>query len=298
MTTTTYDWREDMKQAGALKDQSESNNKAAGERLWTACKIAVAEWVNGDNGDNGEALYAEFVESYGSKRKGECSKMRTVALAVRDNGLVAGEWRNLGAAYKEAQRLTKTVVEESIEDDAAESATAAAAAAAPKSTSTPEGAALIVLSKGVDEAARLLLDALGAEDEAAHRALLRAVSNEIAGRVKPKAKAAPKAGPKAGAVESNGTDTPVKATPVKAKAKPVKAEGEGAPVKATPVKATPVKAKPVKAAPIKAKPVESEDLFDELSDLDDDTTAVEAAPVKAKATPVKAKPVKRPIKRG
>lgn len=267
-----YDWRDDMRKAGELKDRAAHNNKAAGARLWRACQAGITEWLPTAADDmGGESIYGEFLEAYGESRKGDCSKMKTVAVAVRDHGLAVEVFDNLSKAYAEARRLTKTVAEEAAEDAVAEKTIEALAAEAPHSASTPENAAKILLAKGLDEAARLLVDTLGAENYDAHRALVRALTHEVAGRVKAKTKTV-KGGPKAGAVEVTGDEeaaTPKaratvkdgaskpKAAPVKAeKAAPVKAE-KAAPVKAAPVKAAPVKAAPVKAAPVKAAPVKA-----------------------------------------
>lgn len=237
--TKPYDWREDMKKAGQLKDRATTSNRQAGERLWKACKAGIAEWMpTGSDDVSGEALYKEFIEAYGESRKGDCSKMKTVALAARNHGLLLGAFENLSKAYAEARRLTQTVQNEADEDNAAEQAVEAIAAEAPSTASTPANAAKIVLATGVDEAARLLLDALngpsGENNVAAHRAFLRAVSSEIAGRVKPKVSAV-KDEPKEGAEQAKVTPTKAKAAP---KTAPTKAKPKAAPTKATPKAAT------------------------------------------------------------
>lgn len=288
----SYDWREDMRKAGALKDRAAGANKQASERLWRACKAGVSEWLPESGNDaSAEGLYSEFIKAYGESRKGDCSKMKSVALAAKDHGLVLSQFPNLSKAYAEARRLTQTVKQEKADDEAADKAVEALAAEAPNTASTPENAAKIVLAKGVDEAARLLLDALGVDNAAAHRALLRAMSNEIAGRVKPKASTT-KAGPKAGAVQvKGGAKSTPKAAPAKAatKAKPV-AKKAAAQTKAVPVSKS--KGDPNKRAlpTAKAAPV------DETPGV-----AVESNIAAVKAKPV-AKPrgvVKRPaVKRG
>lgn len=237
----------------------QKNNKAASALLWQGAQAAIEDWLpNSDNDVSAENLYNEAKAALGGEhRKGDASKIRAVAGAVKTKGLLLSLYPNLYKAYTEAQRLTTTVAKEKAEDEAAEKAVAGIDA--PKSSSTPEGAALIVLSKGLDEAARLLLDALGASNEAAHRSFMRAISQEIAGRVKPKAASTVKAGPKAGATQAK-TGTAVKPT-VKAKAAPVKAKAAPVQTKAAPVKATKaapvVKGRPVavKGRPVVAKPV-------------------------------------------
>jgi hypothetical protein len=155
------------------------------------------------------------------------------------------DFSSLSKAYSAASKLSpKARKAQDDEDKAADEAVSAIVA--PKSSSSPEGAAKIVLSKGVDEAARLLLDELGKENLAAHRAFMRAVSQEIAGRIpkpapkvaKPKAAkkgkakaakktAAKKAAPKAAATKAKPVPVAArvgtKAKPVAVKAKPVKA---------------------------------------------------------------------------
>lgn len=244
--TKPYDWRDDMRKAGELKDRAAHNNKAAGARLWRACQAGITEWLPGAADDaQGENLYGEFLEAYGESRKGDCSKMKTVALAVKDHGLVLSAFENLSKAYAEARRLTQTVQREAAEDEAADKAVESLAADAPHTASTAESAAKIVLSKGLDEAARLLLDTLGADNHEAHRALVRALSAEVAGRVKPKPKTVVDA-PKEGAEQVSGDNKPAKpkakianasdkpktkAAPVAKKAAPVKTGTKAAPVK-------------------------------------------------------------------
>lgn len=263
-TTATFEqgsWQATLHASEAKRVQGTKFTKQAGVLLWKGAKDAIESWLLIADVDAGaEALAAEAQTALGGKhRKGDASKIKTVALAVKNNGLdVNGtnakgkKIENLSMAYAEAVRLTKTVQAEQEEDDAAEAAIAALDA--PNSASTPENAAKIVLSKGVDEAARLLLDALGATNEAAHRSLMRAISSEIAGRVKPKVSTT-QAGPKAGATQAKPGGT-AKATAkagdgaAKAKAKPVSAS-KGDPNK----KALPPKAKPVAAPAKKAMPV-------------------------------------------
>lgn len=271
-TPTAYDWREDMKKAGSEKDKSAKYNKQAGARLWKACKAGISEWLPNSSDDaNGETLYGEFIEAYGTTRKGDCSKMKTVAMTVKSHGLVLDEYENLSKAYAAAIKMTKTAKAETAEDDAADEAIRDIASSVSDTPDTPEGAARLVLAKGVDEAARLLLDALGVDNTPAHRALLRAVNHEMTGRTKPAPKKEVTDAPKDGAEQASTA----KATTAKAKAAPAKAKPKAAPVapakqakpvavsaskgdpnkKALPPKAAPAKAAPVKAAPVKAAPV-------------------------------------------
>lgn len=289
MSNTT--WQDILTKSAALHNKSAEDKKKSATLLWTGAKTGITEWLPGSDEDvSAEVFQSTVMGILGKSRKGDVSKIKTVALAVKNNGLdldakittgtKAGQplYPSLTKAYEEARRLTQTVAKEAAEDDAADAAVASIAADAPNSTSTPEGAAKIVLAKGLDEAARLLLDALGPDNEAAHRSFLRAVSAEVAGRVKPKTQPKAAAGPKAGATQAK-TGTPAKAAP--AKAQPTKAK----PVSAAARKASAAladKAAEKGVAPIqKAKPVGNID------------AVRAAAPLAAtKATPV----VKRPAR--
>lgn len=258
-TDTVYDkgsWQSTLQRAGSLFDKSAGERKRATALLWTGAQSGIEDWLpNASDDVNAENLYSEVIGILGKSRKGDASKIKTVALAVKNHGLVVSVYPNLSKAYAEARRLTQTVAQEKSEDAAADKAVEAAAANAPKSSSTPEGAALILIAQGMDELARLLLDALGATNDAAHRALMRAISQEIAGRVKPKASAA-KAGPKAGATQAKAPkpgSTPKAAAP--AASTKAKQAAPAAPVAvAKPV--VPVKGKPVavKGKPVAVKP--------------------------------------------
>jgi hypothetical protein len=311
-TSTEYNWREDMKKAGELKDRAATNNKQASARLWRAAQAGITEWIpNADDDVSGENLYNEFISAYGESRKGDCSKMKTVALAVLNNGLTMGEFDNLSKAYAEARRLTQTVKTEKAEDVAADEAVTKIAETAPKSSSKPEGAAMIVLAKGVDEAARLLLDALGADNTPAHRSLMRAISQEIAGRTKPEPKVKKTAETKEGATKAKVSPAPkagaTKAKPASAKAKAAEAtlaeKAAAAGVTGTP-KAKPAKAKSVKAepAPVEDEPIDDlddiednieDDFFNDEVDEDFVDDEVDQTPAPAKAKPVVRRPVRR-----
>lgn len=230
-------WQDSLNRSASLLERSTKARKQASSLLWTGAITGIEEWLADTSEDvNAEGLYGQVLDILGAKRKGDASKIKTVAIAAKKHGLVLGVYDNLSKAYAEATRLTKTVKTEAAEDDAAEKAVQALAA--PNSTSTVEGAALILLSKGIDGAVVALLDALGANNEAAHRAMLRSFSTEIAARVQA---AKPKPAPKAPAAPKAGATV--------AKAKPA---GDGA----TKAKAAPAKAKPAtKAAPVaKAAP--------------------------------------------
>lgn len=237
-------WQHDLHESSTLLDRAGKAKTRASGLLWNGATEGINEWLPNSSDDvNGEALYSLVIEALGTARKGDASKIKTVALAVRNNGLVLSTFPNLSKAYAEATRLTKTVQVQKDEDDAAEKAIESIEA--PKTTGSIEGAAALLLSKGLDGAVVAILDALGANNEAAHRAFMRAVSTEVAARVQAaKPKPAPKAGPKAGAKQSTGK-APAKATikdgSAKAKPAPVSASKGDPNRKALPPKA---KAKP------------------------------------------------------
>lgn len=260
-SAVTYEkgsWQEALAQSSTLLDRSTKARKRASSLLWMGAQTGIESWLpDADTDVSAENLYSEVLGILGKARKGDASKIKTVALAVKDHGLVLTLHPNLSKAYAEAVRLTKTQAAQATEDDAAEKAIDDIVANAPKSTTSVEGAALLLLSKGIDGAVVAILDALGANNEAAHRSLLRAFSTEIAARVQAaKPKPAPKAPAKAkgaakvaasgsspkAAIKSAGT----KAKPAKgAKAKPVAVSAsKGDPNN----KALPPKAKPVAAA--------------------------------------------------
>lgn len=249
-------WQESLQKSNALMVRSAADRKKASHLLWTGAQVAISEWLPKATTDStGETLYGSIIDVLGVKRKGDASKIKTVAIAVVKHNLVLASHENLSKAYAEATRLTKTVADEAAEDDAAEKAIEGLAV--PNSTTTVEGAALILLGKGIDGAVVAILDALGANNEAAHRAFMRALSSEIADRVqaakpKPVAKAS---GPKAGATQATKAAAP-KATvadgSTKAKTKAEPATKAAPKAKATPVSAS--KGDPnKKALPVKVK---------------------------------------------
>lgn len=258
-------WQDNLNKSVVFGERSEKAKKAAGVALWRGAQQAIETWMPTSTTDTGaEGLYSEVLEIMGTSRKGDASKIKTVAVAVREHSLDLSTFKNLSGAYTEAVRLTKTQAAEAAEDDAAEEVIESIEA--PKTATTPESAALIVFSKGMDGAVVALLDALngpsGAHNEAAHRAFLRALTSEIADRVQA---AKPKPEPKAKPVKEKAPATATsKAAPaeVKTKAKPAPKEApvadeedevevedsdvtEEAPVTETPAKAKPVRRRPV-----------------------------------------------------
>jgi len=267
-------WQDSLQQSSNLLDRSAKARKRASMLLWTGAVTAINAFLpNFDDDASAEGFYNEVLEALGTARKGDASKIKTVALAVAEDGLVLDTFENLSKAYAEATRLRKTVAEERSQDDAAEAAVAAIEA--PKSTSSVDGAAALLLSKGIDGAIVAILDAMGKDNFDAHKAFMRAVGTEISSRVqaaKPKPEPKVKAAPKAGAKVAKKTAAP---------------------------KATAAKAKPKKAAAAPVEEVVEDDVIEEsqvegnegVTDLDDEETVEEAvvAPVKAKrrATPVR-----------
>lgn len=267
MTTTT--WQETLAASVKKAEQGEKAKKQAGILLWDGAVEAITEFVdNATNDPQAEQLQSDVTAAMGERRRGDASKIKTVALAVVNNGLVLADYANLSQAYKEATARTKTVKAHAAEDEAADAVTSSLTP--PKSTSAAEGAAQMLLAKGVDEAARILLSVMGAENHLAHRAFIRAVAQEAAGLI-PKPEPKPKAEKKA---------------PAKPKAKkaPAKKASEKAPAPAK--KASP--SKPAKKAAAPVAPVA--DMFD---DLDDETTEAPAPVKKAVAKPVRKGPVRR-----
>lgn len=269
-------WQATLTKSATLFDRSGKARKQASALLWDGAQVGITEWLdNSDTDVHAEVLYADVLDILGTPRKGDASKIKSVALAVKNNGLVLSLYPNLSKAYAEANRLTKTVKQHADEDHAADEAVSAIQQTAPKSSSTPEGAALIVLSKGVDEAARLLLDALGATNTAAHRSLLRAISQEIAGRVQPAPKPQKKATAPKGAAKkaAKATGTKAKATKAATKPKPVR--------------------KPVEADDTAAEAPTVDDMFAEIEAEDSADEQVVTAPKASKPKPVRRGPVKR-----
>lgn len=248
-------WQDDLATSSKLRDKSDRERKRAGALLWDGAKAGIEAW-DSESDPSAERFSDEVNAVLGAGRKGDASKIKTVALAVKSNGLDLDEFPNLSKAYAEARRLTQTVKVEADEDSAADEVISALDV--PKTASTAEAAAKIVLAKGVDEAARLLLDTLGDHNFDAHRALLRALTQETSGRVKAQKEAEKKAAvvdaPKPGATQASKADK--KATPKAAPKGSTKAKP--APVEAPTEKAEAIegeKAKPVVKKPVvKARP--------------------------------------------
>jgi len=292
-------WQDTLAKSATLLDRSNKGRAKASALLWAGAQSAIEEWLDNSDVDvYAEVMYATVLDILGKDRKGDASKIKSVALAVKGNGLVLASYPNLSKAYAEATRLTKTVKVQAEEDTAADEATSAIEP--PRTATTAEAAAKIVLAKGVDEAVRVLLDVLnGATPELqntpAHRAFLRAVAQEINGRATAEAQAAKD---KAEAERKAKADAAAKAKPAKKAA-----------AKKAPAKKAPAKPKPKPAA--KPAPVEdevAEDLFDVepdtdmddlLEGLDEGAGEPEAEAPAPAAKTAKPKPVRRgPVRRG
>lgn len=298
-------WQATIVQSAAIKKRGDAAAAKAGTLLWTGAQAGVTDWLGGaaEEDGSGEGLYNELVSLMGKSRRGDANKIKTVAIAAKNDGLVLSTFPSLNKAYNEAKRLTVTAVQDKDDDHAADEAVTALAEHAPKSTSTAEGAASIVLSKGIDEAARLLLDALngpsGEQNTAAHRAFFRAVGQDIAGRQpKPEPKAA-STGPKVGATKG-GKASP-KAAPVKPNPKTARktlAEAQAESDAAVEDAADQVD----DSADIKTRSFEAGDAavpeveFSTADNVAGGSVAVKEAPAKT-ATKVKAKPIAKPIQR-
>jgi hypothetical protein len=208
-------WQEALQRSSTMLDRSAKARKLASSLLWKGAVEGITEWLSSTDDVNGEGLYATLLDALGTARKGDASKIKTVALAVRNNGLDLAAHPNLAKAYGEATRLTKTVREEAAEDDAAVVA---------------------------------ILDALGKDNFDAHRAFLRAVSGEINSRVQHQrdAEAAEK---KAEAARKKAEADAARKAKEEEKKAAAKAKGKAAAKKAT-AKPAATKAKPKQAEPV------------------------------------------------
>jgi hypothetical protein len=259
-------WQATVQQSSVLFKRSGDAKKRASVLLWQGSTSAIAEWeTQSDTDVNGEGLAADLLIIMGTSRKGDVSKIKTVALAVRNNGLDTGRFPNLSKAYAEAIRLTKTAKAEAEEDTAGDEAIAAVAEDAPKTATTVESGIkmALALAKDFDEFFKVMLDVVnhgGDENVAAHRAALRSLAQEVSGRAKPAPVKPVDNGDKGKQATTKPAEGAVKA-PSKGKAKPAPAkpaaeedifaevEGEDAPAKAKPA---PAKAKPAPAKPRRA----------------------------------------------
>ena len=306
-------WQETLTKAATLAKRSDDAKKKATTLLWEGAQEGITQWLPGSDDDvSAEALYSEVIDLLGKPRKGDASKIKTVAVAVKTKGLVMSVYPSLTQAYNEARSLLVEAKKNEIEDEAAEKAIEAIEV--PKSTTTIEGAAAILLGKGIDGAVVAILDALGADNEAAHRSFMRAVSTEVSSRVTAKAQAerdAKQAAAKAVADAKKAereaekakreAERAAKKAAAKPKAATTKAKapaksGTKATPKAPPKAAPRAKAKP-KAAPAKAVTEAQNVAAQALEEMAEERGVTPVSKVESNIGQTKARPViKRPVK--
>ena len=182
-------WAETLRAAARKLDTAAVTAREGNSLVWLGGAAAIADVTSGSDYD-GTAFYEQLLGALGQPRKGTASKLRTVADAVVEHGLDTSEHKSLAAAYNAARALNRTRTVEVAEDTALDEALSALIA--PKSTSTIEGAAKLLLSKGEDEAVRQIFDAIGGDNFAALRSFVRAATQELSGRVKASQEAAKK----------------------------------------------------------------------------------------------------------
>ena len=182
-------WVETLRAAARKLDTAAVTAREGNSLVWLGGAAAIADVTSGSDYD-GIALYEQLLGALGQPRKGTASKLRTVADAVVEHGLDTSEHKSLAAAYNAARALNRTRTVEVAEDTALDEALSELIA--PKSTSTIEGAAKLLLSKGEDEAVRQIFDAIGGDNFAALRSFVRAATQELSGRVKASQEAAKK----------------------------------------------------------------------------------------------------------
>lgn len=182
-------WAETLRAAARKLDTAAVTAREGNSLVWLGGAAAIADVTSGSDYD-GIAFYEQVLGALGQPRKGTASKLRTVADAVVEHGLDTSEHKSLAAAYNAARALNRTRTVEVAEDTALDEALSVLIA--PKSTSTIEGAAKLLLSKGEDEAVRQIFDAIGGDNFAALRSFVRAATQELSGRVKASQEAAKK----------------------------------------------------------------------------------------------------------
>ena len=182
-------WAETLRAAARKLDTAAVTAREGNSLVWLGGAAAIADVTSGSDYD-GIAFYEQLLGALGQPRKGTASKLRTVADAVVEHGLDTSEHNSLAAAYNAARALNRTRTVEVAEDTALDEALSVLIA--PKSTSTIEGAAKLLLSKGEDEAVRQIFDAIGGDNFAALRSFVRAATQELSGRVKASQEAAKK----------------------------------------------------------------------------------------------------------
>jgi hypothetical protein len=285
-------WQESLQKSSASLARSASAKKAASTLLWKGAQEGITDWIDNhaETDTTAEGLFERVCTALGRSRKGDASKIRQVAVAVRNKGLDLAEFPNLSQAYTKAVSLTRTAQEHAVEDDAAEKAIESIEP--PKSTSSVDGAAALLLSKGIDGAVVAILDTLGKDNHDAHRAFARSVATEIVSRVSA-AKTAQQEHAKAEAEKARAAKAQ--------EAEKAKAEKEGA-TESTRTKPASGKDKPApttKAKPAKSSTRKAEDKAEEPTEEPAVETSSEEAVTEATAetTSKPAKPKGKPVVR-
>lgn len=277
-------WQATAKEAAVLYGRAEKAGNKAGLMLWQGATAAIAEWeVDADEDVDAERLSHNLLVIMGTKRKGDVSKIKKVALAVRAKGLQTSQYPNLSKAYAAAKDLLDTSVVEGSEDNAADEAIQAVAEDAPKTATTVESAAkmLLALAGGPDEVARQINDAInhgGQENHEAHRAMARAFAQDAAGRVKAVADKE-----KAEAEAKRGALIAEREAAQRAKAEETKAKPPAA-KKTAAKKATPVQTDKTKTA-LPPKASTTDDGASDLDALADDAPVAPKPAAKKAAAP-------------
>lgn len=240
--SATYEkgsWGDLLQKSTTLKERAGKASKQSGEFLWSGAKAAISDWDRAAD-SSGEALYEDVKEALGESRRGDASKIKTVALAVAGMGLDIEEHPNLSKAYAAAVKLLKTDKQDSADADTADDVLSSVEA--PKSASSIEGAARLLLSKGVDGAVVALFDAIAAaagdddKTEAVVRNFIRAATTEAASRAKARVAAEKEKASEAAKAEREAekAEREAKREATKAKREAAKAEAKPKPKVAKP----------------------------------------------------------------
>lgn len=283
-------WQESLQKSSTSLARSASAKKTASILLWKGATEGINDWLvnHAEEDATAEGLFERVCTALGRSRKGDASKIRSVAVAVRTKGLDLNEFPNLSQAYSKATALTRTAREHAVEDDAAEKAIEAIEP--PKSTSSVDGAAALLLSKGVDGAVVAILDTLGKDNFEAHRAFARSLASEIVSR----ASAAKTAQQEHAKVEAEKARAAKAEQVAKEKAEKGGAtESTRTTAKPASEKAKPAKAKPSKPSTRKDEPV-TEDAAPEAEPNED--TPAEATEPNVAAVEAPAETVSKPSK--
>lgn len=107
MTSTWQDLLVASRTASDEAARAAALRKQAGAYLWAGAQALIEQWLTWDATGDPEALvlYANALEAIGKSRKGQASKIKTVALAARDLDLHPHCYSSLSEAYRNAKRL-------------------------------------------------------------------------------------------------------------------------------------------------------------------------------------------------